>query len=191
MCERNNSSCCRECKNKKMNNKNSRSRRRQQHKHRHYYHKGGGIADNVKNIKNLGSIIHKTIDDRMRKKASRSSSSGKFDIHGASLSAIKKIFGKRGMVPKPYHYLGPGNDLLNQLVIGRNGKIKKYKVKPYNVLDQIASKHDVCYQNGRKSKNACDYEMLRNMKGVGKSNIPAGMGNVVKAIIGGKLMLGV
>ena len=106
------------------------------------------------------------------------------------MGVIKKFFGKQGMVPKPYHYLGSGNDLLNQLVIGPKGKIKKYKVKPYNLLDQISSKHDVCYQNHKKSKNTCDYEMLRNMR-VEKHKIPKSMGNVVKAIIGGKLILGV
>ena len=33
--------------------------------------------------------------------------------------------------------------------------------------------------------------MLRNMKSVGPNKIPKGMGSVVKAIIGGKLLLSV
>ena len=146
----------------------------------------------MSSLKGLKGNINKVIDNKFRKNAFNKDPNKKsFDLHGKSLNAIKKIFGKRGMVPKPYHYLGPGNDLMNQVILDNKGKIKKYKVKPYNLLDQIASKHDVCYQNGKKSKNACDYEMMRNMKGVDPKKIPKNMGNVVKAIIGGKLMLGV
>ena len=57
------------------------------------------------------------------------------------------------MVPPPYHYLGPGNNLNKQLKIRPKGNIQKYYVKPYNALDQTASKHDVCYQNGKTTKS--------------------------------------
>lgn len=172
-----------------MRNKKSCSCRKTCQKRRRQ--KGGSVLDKVKGLKNnITGKIRKTIDGKLRKNAF-SNKKSKLDLHGASLSAIKKIFGKRGMVPKPYHYLGPGNDLNNQVVIGNDGKIKKYKVKPYNILDQIASKHDVCYQNGKKGKSKCDYEMLRNIRGVGSDKIPKGMGGVVNAIIGGKLLLGV
>ena len=118
------------------------------------------------------------------------SSASKKDFHGKSLKVIKKVFGNRGMVPPPYKYLGPGNPLEKQLVIGSNGRIKKYMVKPYNELDKIASKHDMCYTNGKKTKQKCDYEMLANMNN-SKVKIPPGMGGLVKTIIGAKLFANV
>ena len=185
MCRKKSCSC--KFKKKAQQQRHRRARRKKQ--------KGGSIFTKIKNT------IEKKIDNKLRKNAfpngknnSRSSNNtkkSKFDLHSATLGTINKIFGKRGMVPPPYHYLGPGNDLKKQLKIGPKGNIQKYYVKPYNVLDQIASKHDVCYQNRTKSKSQCDYEMLRNMKGVGPGKIPKGMGRVVNAIIGGKLMLGV
>lgn len=48
----------------------------------------------------------------------------------------------------------------------------------------------MCYQNGKKTKSKCDYEMIKEMKALGK-DIPKGMGTLVKGIIGGKLVLGV
>lgn len=95
------------------------------------------------------------------------------------------------MVPPGYRYLGPGNDLSKQLVIDtKKGTIKKYLKKPTNKLDKIASKHDVCYQIGKKSKNQCDHEMLKEMKAV--ANQTKGiMAQVAKVIISGKYKLGV
>lgn len=115
----------------------------------------------------------------------------KFDLHGLATPIIKAIFGDRGMVPPGYRYLGPGNDLSKQLVIDtKKGTIKKYLKKPTNKLDKIASKHDVCYQIGKKSKNQCDHEMLKEMKAV--ANQTKGiMAQVAKVIISGKYKLGV
>ena len=135
--------------------------------------------------------IRSHVSKRQRTNAlkTKSNSKTKFDLHGKTLGAVKKVFGKRGMVPPPYKYTGPGNPLQEQL-ISKNGKIVKYLVKPYNKLDQIASKHDVCYEYGKKSKSRCDYEMLQNIKAE-KVNIPRVMGPIVKAIIGSKLYAGV
>ena len=176
MCKRKNCKC-----KKKSSNNVKRSRNKRYNKQ-----KGGGIFDKIR--KGIDKCM--TTNAKKLPKKNVKNSSG-FDLHDKALGPIKKIFGTRGMVPPPYKYLGPGNDLLNQLVIGRNGKIKKYLVKPYNVLDRIASKHDVCYENGKKTKNKCDNEMLKEMKALGPSQIPKGMGTLVKGIIGGKLLLGV
>ena len=138
------------------------------------------------------SNIQTKIQNKWRSNALKpKNSNGKrgFDLHGKTLGIVKKVFGKRGMVPPPYKYLGPGNPLHEQVKL-KNGKIVKYKVKPYNKLDQIASKHDVCYGNNRKSKNQCDYEMLQEMKR-SKVQIPRGMGTLVKGIIGAKLYAGI
>ena len=45
-----------------------------------------------------------------------------------------------------YKYLGPYNDLENQLLYDKNtDDIYTYNDKPKNILDKIASKHDTCY----------------------------------------------
>lgn len=169
---------CTKCKGKKSyidKSKNGRKRYKKKQK-------GGSLFNKIKG----------TFNKKMRQNALKGTAgkSGRFDLHGKTLGTVKKIFGKRGMVPPPYKYLGPGNDLARQLIIGKNGRISKYKVRPYNKLDKIASKHDVCYENGKKTKNKCDYEMIKELKALGK-DIPKGMGTLVKGIIGGKLVLGV
>ena len=166
---------------RKHSSKNYKIRRRSKRPRQH----GAGIFDLRKNIKTRMS-------NRIRTNALKPKNpNGKqgFDLHGKTLGAVKKVFGKRGMVPPPYFYLGPGNPLDEQL-IHKNGRIIKYKVKPYNKLDQIASKHDVCYAANKKTKNRCDYEMLQDMK-TNNVKIPRGMGTLVKGIIGAKAFAGI
>ena len=69
---------------------------------------------------------------------------------------------KSGFTPSKYKYMGPYNDLDNQLEYNSDGKITKYHVKPYNKVDQIASKHDVCYSIG-KNKHECDRKMVNEL----------------------------
>ena len=154
--------CCNACK---KNSKRKYRKRRQ---------RGGNLISKVKNMK--GSITS-SIKNKLRRNALKPKDSKRgFDLHAKTLPLLKKVFGKRGAVPKPYHYLGPGNPLEKQVVL-REGKIKKILQQPYNELDRVAMKHDVCYANNKKTKNRCDYEMLNNMKSL--------------AIIGGKLAIGV
>ena len=62
-----------------------------------------------------------------------------------------------------YKYLGPYNDLENQLLYNKNtGDIYTYYDKPKNVLDKIASRHDTCYAV-RKNKNDCDRIMVKEI----------------------------
>ena len=52
-----------------------------------------------------------------------------------------------------YKYLGPYNDLENQLLYDKNkGDIYTYYDKPKNVLDKIASRHDTRYSIGKKKR---------------------------------------
>ena len=76
------------------------------------------------------------------------------DIHAL---LEKNPITKKMLQPKfGYKYLGPYNDLNNQLLYEkRTGDILKYYDKPKNILDKIASKHDTCYSVG-KNKNDCD-----------------------------------
>ena len=75
------------------------------------------------------------------------------DIH-ALLS--KNPVTKSMLRPKfGYKYLGPYNPIDQQVSYDENsGKIYKYHVKPKNILDEIASKHDICYAtiNSKKIK---------------------------------------
>lgn len=170
--------CCNACK---KNSKRKYRKRRQ---------RGGNLISKVKNMK--GSITS-SIKNKLRRNAMKpkDSKSKGFDLHAKTLPLLKKVFGKRGAVPKPYHYLGPGNPLEKQVVL-REGKIKKILQQPYNALDRVAMKHDVCYANNKKTKNRCDYEMLNNMKSLKQQGkIPTKMGALAAAIIGGKLAIGV
>ena len=54
------------------------------------------------------------------------------------------------------------NDLDNQLEYNSDGEIIKYHVNPYNKVDEIASKHDVCYSIG-KDKHECDRKMVNEL----------------------------
>ena len=50
-----------------------------------------------------------------------------------------------------YRYLRPYNDLENQLFYDKNNEdIYTYYDKPKNVLDKIASRHDICYSIEKK-----------------------------------------
>ena len=49
-----------------------------------------------------------------------------------------------------YRYLGPYNDLENQLLYDKQtGDIYTYYGKPKNILDKIASRHNTCYSIGK------------------------------------------
>ena len=98
-----------------------------------------------------GSGVFKTIKSKLKvakreprsNKKKKEQMKTKVDVHGMATPIIKALFGKRGMVPPGYRYLGPGNQLDKQLVINtQKGTIKKYLKHPTNKLDKIASKHD-------------------------------------------------
>ena len=74
---------------------------------------------------------------------------------------------KKMLQPKfGYKYLGPDNDLNNQLLYDKQtGDIYKYYEKPKNILDKMASKHDTCYSVG-KNKNDCDKIMVKEIDNI-------------------------
>ena len=69
---------------------------------------------------------------------------------------------KSGFTPGKYKYLGLYNNLDQQLEYEDNGKITNYHVKPYNKVDEIASKHHVCYSIG-ENKTECDKTMVKEL----------------------------
>ena len=65
-----------------------------------------------------------------------------------------------------YRYLGPYNDLEQQLLYDKQTvDIYTYYDKPKNVLDKIASRHDICYSIG-KNKNNCDRIMVNEINNI-------------------------
>ena len=88
-----------------------------------------------------------------------------------------------------YKYLGPYNDLENQLLYDKNtGDIYTYYDKPKNVLDKIASRHDTCYSVG-KNKNDCDRIMVDEIDNIPYKERPYGT-FAIKQIINSKQKLG-
>ena len=88
-----------------------------------------------------------------------------------------------------YRYLGPYNDLENQLLYDKNnGDICTYYDKPKNVLDKIASRHDTCYSIG-KNKNDCDRIMVDEINNIPYKERPYGT-YAIKQIINTKQKLG-
>ena len=89
-----------------------------------------------------------------------------------------------------YRYLGPYNDLDNQLLYDKNtGDIYTYYDKPKNVLDKIASRHYTCYSVGKKTKNDCDRIMVDEINNIPYKERPYGT-FAIKQIINSKQKLG-
>ena len=88
-----------------------------------------------------------------------------------------------------YKYLGPYNDLENQLSFNKDtGQIYKYYDKTKNKLDKIASRHDTCYSIG-KNKNECDRIMVNEIDNIPYNQRPWGTFGI-KQIINTKQKLG-
>ena len=88
-----------------------------------------------------------------------------------------------------YKYLGPYNDLEDQLFYNKNtGDIYTYYDKAKNVLDKIASRHDTCYSVG-KNKNDCDRIMADEINNIPCNQRPWGT-YAIKQIINTKQKLG-
>ena len=64
-----------------------------------------------------------------------------------------------------YQYLGPYNGPLEKQMLydKKTGDIYKYIDKPKNILDKIASRHDICYELKPKNKGLCDRIMVKEI----------------------------
>ena len=72
---------------------------------------------------------------------------GSIDIH-KMIGKLPKP--KAGFTPGNYKYMGPYNPLSDQLTYNpETGQVLKWKVKPYNKVDEIAAHHDICYDMGK------------------------------------------
>ena len=63
---------------------------------------------------------------------------------------------------------GPYNGPLGKQMLynKRTGDIFKYYDKPKNILDKIASRHDICYELKPKNKGLCDRIMVKEIDNV-------------------------
>ena len=107
----------------------------------------------------------------------------KIDLHAL---LEKNPITKAMLKPKfGYRYLGPYNDLENQLLYDKNtGDTYTYYDKPKNLLDKIASRHDTCYSIG-KNKNDCDLIMVNEINNIPYNQRPWGT-YAIKQIINTK-----
>ena len=61
--------------------------------------------------------------------------------------------------------------------------------KPKNVLDKIASRHDICYELKPKNKGLCDRIMVKEIDNVPYKDRPLGT-SLIRSIINSKQKLG-
>ena len=90
-----------------------------------------------------------------------------------------------------YKYLGPYNGPLEKQMLydKQTGEIYKYHDKPKNVLDKIASRHDICYELKPKNKGLCDRIMVKEIDNIPFKERPWGT-FAIKQIINTKQKLG-
>ena len=90
-----------------------------------------------------------------------------------------------------YKYLGPYNGPLEKQMLynKQTGEIYKYYNKPKNILDKIASRHDVCYELNPKNKGHCDRVMVKEIDDIPYKDRPWGS-FAIKQIINTKQKLG-
>ena len=111
------------------------------------------------------------------------------DIHSL---LEKNPITKKMLQPKfKYKYLGPYNGPLEKQMLydKQSGQIYKYHDKPKNILDKIASKHDICYELKPKNKGLCDRIMVKEIDNIPFKDRPWGT-FAIKQIINTKQKLG-
>ena len=111
------------------------------------------------------------------------------DIHAL---LEKNPITKKMLQPKfGYRFLGPYNGPLeDQMLYGKqSGEIYKYYDKPKNVLDKIASRHDICYELKPKNKGLCDRIMVKEIDNIPYKEKPWGT-TMIRSIKNTKQKLG-
>ena len=107
---------------------------------------------------------------------------------------IHKWIGKRprpkaGWKPGKYKYMGACNPLDEQLEYDpETGEVLKWKVMPYNKVDEISAYHDICYDMGR-NKGECDREMIKSLDQIPYGEMPK-WGTTARFLINTKQKLG-
>ena len=68
------------------------------------------------------------------------------------------------------------------------GEVLKWKVMPYNKVDEISAYHDICYDMGR-NKGECDREMIKSLDQIPYGEMPK-WGSTARFLINTKQKLG-
>ena len=110
---------------------------------------------------------------------------GKVDIH----SLIGKLpRPKRGWTLPNHKYTGPYNPLHEQL--DSNDKPIPGQ-EPFNKVDEIAMRHDICYRDYENDKSGCDRIMLNELNEMKPNGLRERIDRrFVKSVIGVKYNLG-
>ena len=96
---------------------------------------------------------------------------------------------KAGFTPGKYKYMGAYNPLDKQLEYDpETGEVLKWKVMPYNKVDEISAYHDICYDMG-KNKGECDKEMIKSLDKIPYGEMPK-WGSTARFFINTKQKLG-
>ena len=96
---------------------------------------------------------------------------------------------KAGWTPGKYKYMGAYNPLHEQLEYDpETGEVFKWKVMPYNKVDEVSAYHDICYDMGR-NKGECDREMMKSLDQIPYGEMPK-WGSTARFLINTKQKLG-
>ena len=110
---------------------------------------------------------------------------GKLDLH----ALIGKLPKPKGGWTLPGHkYTGPWNPLEKQL--DENDQPLPGQ-EPYNQVDAIAMRHDICYRDFETNKHDCDRKMISELNDMKPNGLREKVDRAfVKGVIGTKLKLG-
>ena len=96
---------------------------------------------------------------------------------------------KAGFTPGKYKYMGAYNPLEKELEYDPEpGEVLKWKIMPYNKVDEISAYHDICYDMG-KNKGECDKEMVKSLDKIPYGEMPK-WGSTARFLINTKQKLG-
>jgi len=85
--------------------------------------------------------------------------------------------------------MGPYNPLDKQLEYDKNtGEVAKWRVKPYNKVDEIATHHDIYYNMGQ-DKGECDRKRVKSLDDIPSGEMPK-WGQTARFLINTKEKLG-
>ena len=110
---------------------------------------------------------------------------GNLDIHGL-IGKLPRP--KKGWTLPNHKYTGPWNPLHEQLDSTDHPLPGQ---EPYNQVDAIAMKHDICYRDHEDDKHGCDRQMITDLNSMKSKNLRESIDKaLVKGVIGTKVKLG-
>ena len=132
-------------------------------------------------MKKLSPFIQDTVGSAMDQLSTKVTPNKKYKTDRPELDGkgvdIHKWIGKlprpkAGWTPGKYKYMGAYNLLDKQLEYDpETGEVLKWKVLPYNKVDEISAYHDICYDMG-KNKGECDREMIKSLDQIPYGEMP-------------------